>query len=282
MTFGKFNAEWLAIECGVELTAKAVTGANGETVQAELTLVNGSEKAITGAKASFAAQNAWTFGAAAFADVAAGSSATVTVPVTIPASAKAGSYNVTAKASYGTSEFSAVVAVTVTGGAAPTLGLDVVGSRTDKGRDLATTPYTVGEKLPYQFAVTSLSNVTSNVAPVSGNFDPFLPPAGGNCRWNNLGMWANYTCGTPRHAVTADELANGFFVPLTTWSASAPAWKPRRSPSRASEVDVLVRNPRTVGHRGRRVERRRRQRPGRCRRHRHHHRHRQPTPATSP
>ncbi|WP_104109957.1 exo-alpha-sialidase [Arthrobacter sp. N199823] len=243
MTFGKFNTEWLGIECGVELTAKAVTGANGETVQAELTLVNGSEKAITGAKASFAAQNAWTFGTSAFADVAAGSSATVTVPVTIPASAKAGSYSVTAKVSYGTSEFSAVVPVTVTGGAAPTIGLGVVGSRTDSSRDLAATPYTVGEKLPYQFAVTSLSNVTSNVAPVAGNFDPFLPPAGGNCRWNNLAMWANYTCGTPRHAVTADELANGFFIPLTTWSVTSTGLASKTFTITGSEVDVLARNP---------------------------------------
>lgn len=243
MTFGKFNAEWLAIECGVELTAKAVTGANGATVQAELTLVNGSEKAITGAKAGFTAQNAWTFGTSTFADVPAGASATVTVPVTIPASAKAGSYNVTAKAGYGTSEFSAVVPVTVTGGAAPTLGLDVVGSRTDKGRDLAATPYAVGEKLPYQFAVTSLSNVVSNVAPVAGNFDPFLPPAGGNCRWNNLAMWANYTCGTPRHAVTADELANGFFVPLTTWSVTSTGLDSKTFTITGGEVDLLVRNP---------------------------------------
>ncbi|MFC8304312.1 exo-alpha-sialidase [Specibacter sp. NPDC057265] len=243
MTFGKFDAEWLGIECGVELTAKAVAGANGETVQAEMTLVNGSDKTITGAKATFAAQNAWTFGTAAFADVPAGESATVTVPVTIPASAKAGSYSVTARVAYGSSEFSAVVPVTVTGGAAPTIGLDVVGSRTDKGRDLTTTPYTVGEKLPYQFAVTSLSNVTANVAPVSGNFDPFLPPAGGNCRWNNLAMWANYTCGTPRHAVTADELANGFFIPLTTWSVTSAGLASQTFTITGNEVDVLARKP---------------------------------------
>ncbi|MEV8145488.1 sialidase family protein [Specibacter sp. NPDC078709] len=243
MTFGKFNAAWLDIECGVEATAKAITGANGATVDAEITLVNGSSKTISGAKASFAHQNAWTFGSAAFADIAAGASATVTVPVTIPASAKAGNYSVTAKVSYGTSEFSAVVPVTVTGGAAPTLGLDVVGSRTDLNRDLATTPYTVGEKLPYQFKVTSLSNVTSNVAPTAGNFDPLLPPAGGNCRWNNLAMWANYTCGTPRHAVTADELANGFFVPQTTWQVTASGMETLVLNVTGTEVDVLARNP---------------------------------------
>ncbi len=243
MTFGKFNAEWLDIQCGVALTAKAVTGANGETVQAELTLVNGGQKAIAGAKASFTPQNAWTFGTADFADVAAGSSATVTVPVTIPASAKAGTFNVTAKASYGTSEFSAVVPVTVTGGAAPTIGLDVLGSRTDKGRDLATTPYTVGEKLPYQFAVTNLSNVTASITPVAGNFDPFLPPAGGNCRWNNLAMWANYSCGTPRHAVTAEELADGFFVPASTWTASSAGLETKTFTFTGDAVDLLVRNP---------------------------------------
>ncbi|MBP2412991.1 sialidase-1 [Arthrobacter stackebrandtii] len=243
MTFAKFNAEWLDIECGVELTAKAVTGANGETVQAELTLANNGKTTIAGAKATFAAQNAWTFGTADFADVAAGSSATVTVPVTIPASAKAGSYKITAKASYGTREFSAVVPVTVTGGAGAMLGLDVAGSRTDVSRDLAATPYTVGEQVPYQFKVTSLSNISSNVAPTAGNFNPFLPPAGGNCRWNNLSMWADYTCGTPRHAVTADELANGFFVPQTTWQAAASGMETLVLDVTGDEVDLLVRNP---------------------------------------
>ena len=243
MTFGKFNAEWLDIECGVELTAAALTGDNGATVEAELTLVNGSKNAITGAKASFLKQNAWTFGSADFADVAPGAQATVKVPVTIPASARAGTYNVTAKVNYGTRELSAVVAVTVTGGADATLGLDVVGSRTDTNRDLAVNPYGVGELVPYQFVVTSLSNVTSNVAPVSGNFAPLLPPAAGNCRWNGLSTWANYTCKTPRHAVTADELAEGFFVPVTTWEVTSTGMESKRFTFTGEEVDLMVRNP---------------------------------------
>ncbi len=243
MTFGKFNAEWLDIECGVEATAKAITGANGATVDAEITLINGSSKTITGAKATFTRQNAWAFGSADFADIAAGTSATVTVPVTIPASAKAGTLNVTAKVTYGTREFSAVVPVTVTGGAASVLGLDVVGSRTDTSRDLTANPYAVGEQVPYQFKVTSLSNVSSNVAPTAGNFNPFLPPAGGNCRWNNLPMWADYTCGTPRHAVTADELANGFFIPQSTWQVAATGLETLVLDVTGTEVDVLARNP---------------------------------------
>lgn len=242
MTFGKFNAEWLDIECGVELAAKAVSGANGATVQAELTLTNGSDKAITGATAGFAPANAWSFGAADFPSVAAGTSATVSVPVTIPASAKAGTINVTAKVSYGTRELSAVVPVTVTGGAESMLGLDVVGSRTDKGRDLAADPYEVGERVPYQFVVTSLSNVTSNVQPVSGNFAPFVPPGAGNCRWNGLAMWANYTCGTPRHAVTADELLDGFFVPRTTWSVAGTGLETKTFTITGDEVDLKARN----------------------------------------
>lgn len=247
MTFGKFNAEWLDIECGVELTATAVTGDNGATVEAWLTLVNGSKSAITGAKASFLKQNAWTFGTADFADVAAGAQATVKVPVTIPASARAGTYNVTAKVNYGTRELSAVVPVTVTGGADATLGLDVVGSRTDTGRDLAANPYAVGELVPYQFVVTSLSNVTSSVAPVSGNFAPFLPPAAGNCRWNGLSTWANYTCKTPRHAVTTDELTQGFFVPVTIWEVASTGMESKRFTFTGDEVDLIARNPQLTG-----------------------------------
>ena len=244
MTFGKFNAEWLDIQCGVSMTAKALTGANGATVQAELTLVNDGKNAIAGAKGSFAATPGWVFGSTALADVAPGATATVTVPVTIPDYLKAGTSSITATIKYGQSTLSAVVPVTVTGGATSNVvGLDIVGSRTDKSRDLATTPYTVGEALPYQFVVTSLSNITAKSLPLTGNFSPFVPEGAGNCRFGVLNVGASYTCSTPKHAVTGAELADGFFVPLTTWEATGAGAATKNYTVTGDEVDLLVRNP---------------------------------------
>ena len=244
MTFGKFNAEWLDIQCGVSMTAKAVTGGNGATVQAEMTLVNDGKNTIAGAAGSFTARPGWTFGSTALPEVKPGATATVSVPVTIPDYLKAGPASITATIKYGQSSLSAVVPVTVTGGATSNVvGVDIVGSRTDKSRDLATSPYAVGEQLPYQFVVTSMSNVQAAVVPLTGNFLPFLPPAGSNCRFGALAVGAGYTCGTPKHTVTADELANGFFVPLTTWEVTGASAATKNYTITGEEVDLLVRNP---------------------------------------
>ena len=248
MTFGKFDAAWLGVDCASAITgtvsAAPVSGANGTTVQAKLTIKNDGNAAVDGATATFAAKAGWVLGATVVPTVAPGASVTVDVPVTIPSYAKAGTVTLTANVSAGGPALTAPVPVTVTGGAtANIVGLDVKGSATDTTRDLAANPYPVGAAVPYKFVVTSLSNIVGNVVPVTGNFNPLLPPLPGNCRWNNLAAEGSFTCSSPKHAVTESELAQGFFVPATTWSISGTGAETQNYTITGAEVDLLVRKP---------------------------------------
>ncbi len=249
ITFGKFDAAWLGVDCigtmNAALTAANATGANGATVDAELTVTNNGTEALSGATASFTAKAGWDLGSAVVPDIAAGATATVKVPLTIPSYAKAGSATLTASLSRGSQSVTANVPVTITGGATENVaGLAVKGSATDLARDLAANPYAAGEAVPYQFRVDSLSNVTAAAVPVSGNFKPFTPAdGGGNCRYLALNAGSGYTCSTPKHFVTADELADGFFVPATEWEATATGAATQKYSITGAEVDLLARKP---------------------------------------
>ncbi|WP_427004240.1 exo-alpha-sialidase [Pseudarthrobacter sp. H2] len=249
ITFGKFNAEWLDVYCGASVSAKAITGDNGATVNAELTVSNTGESALEGATATFAALPGWTFGSVAVPSVPAGGAVTVSVPVTIPAYAKAGTANIAAKVVAGARSVSAPAKVTITGGSTATIvGADIKGQRNDAGRDLAAAPYAAGDAVPYKFTVTSLGNITESVVPQTGNFKPFVPAdGGGNCRFMTLAVWAGYDCGTPKHTVTADEAAQGFFVPATTWQVTGTGATTQNYAITGNEVDLMVRTPRLAG-----------------------------------
>lgn len=120
---------------------------------------------------------------------------------------------------------------------------DITGARTDTGRDLATQPYTAGENLPYAFDVRSATPYSTWVVPTSGPFTPFLPAGPGNCRYRGLAAFAAYTCSTPQHLVTEDEVAAGFFVARTTWQVG-PAEGPFQDFTvDGGEVDLKVREP---------------------------------------
>ncbi|WP_461635410.1 DUF7507 domain-containing protein [Glutamicibacter soli] len=103
--------------------------------------------------------------------------------------------------------------------------LSIEGERADAGRDLDSNPYTAGEKLAYTFTVKNTGNINQWVVQTEGNFAPFAakpvgePSDAGNCRYSSLAAGASYRCTTPRHTVTAEELADGFFTPLSTWPA---------------------------------------------------------------
>lgn len=127
------------------------------------------------------------------------------------------------------------------------LGAEITGERTDTARDLATDPYTVGEAVPYRFRVDSTSPMTAAVVPVAGAFAPFLPPGPGNCRYLSLPAFGGYDCGTPRHTVTEEDLARGYFDATTEWTVSAGTQTPATITVEAPEVDLLVRNPRVAG-----------------------------------
>ena len=65
IVFAKFNAEWLNPFCGAQVTAAALSGANGATVQAQISVKNVGDTALEGATATFTTQAGWVFGSAA-------------------------------------------------------------------------------------------------------------------------------------------------------------------------------------------------------------------------
>jgi sialidase-1 len=85
------------------------------------------------------------------------------------------------------------------------------------------------------------------VAPTAGNFSPFVPEGPGNCRYSALPAGQGYACATPRHTVTAEEAAQGFFVPKTTWEVSAAGQSTRTYEVDGGEVDLKVREARIEG-----------------------------------
>ena len=244
ITFGKFNAEWLGVYCGASVSASAFSAANGATVQVDLTVRNTGATALDGATASFQALPGWTFGSVSVPSVPSGSQVVVSVPVTVPSYAKAGTTKIAARVTAGEQSVTAPVAVTISGGATTNIvGAHIVGARGDAGRDLATSPYTAGQKVPYTFTVTSLGNITENVVPVTGNFSPFVPAGEGNCRFNSLTVWGSYVCSTPFHTVTAAEVAQGYFVPVTTWQVTGTGATTQNYTITGDEVDLRVRTP---------------------------------------
>ena len=102
-------------------------------------------------------------------------------------------------------------------------GVSISGTRTDTSRDLAANPYTAGQSVSYSFTVRNNNAGTVTVTPMAGNFAPLTAPGTGNCRYLSLAPGASYVCTTPAHTVTAEEVAQGYFVPDTTWAISGAA-----------------------------------------------------------
>ena len=85
------------------------------------------------------------------------------------------------------------------------------------------------------------------MVPTAGNFSPFVPDGPGNCRYGVLPAGQGYTCATPRHTVTAEEAAQGFFVPKTTWEVSAAGQTSQDYTIDGGEVDLKVRDAQLEG-----------------------------------
>ncbi|WP_404430003.1 exo-alpha-sialidase [Microbacterium lacus] len=124
------------------------------------------------------------------------------------------------------------------------LGATITGQRADAGRDLETSPYSAGEQVPYSFRIDSTSPVAATIAPTEGTFAPLVPPGAGNCRWTNLAAFGGYDCTTPRHTVTAEEVADGYFTASSTWTISTSGLTAATLEVDGGEVDVAARSPR--------------------------------------
>ncbi|SEE75004.1 sialidase-1 [Arthrobacter alpinus] len=102
-------------------------------------------------------------------------------------------------------------------------GVTISGMATNMSRNLDTNPYTAGEKVSYSFTVTNKNAGAVTVTPTAGNVEPLVAPATGNCRYLSLAAGGSYNCSTPSHTITSGELAQGYFVPGTSWAISGAA-----------------------------------------------------------
>ncbi|WP_423183830.1 exo-alpha-sialidase [Arthrobacter sp. NyZ413] len=247
ITFGKFDKAWLS-PIAATITPASATVANGGSTKLSVTVANGDSVPLPASTVGLDALQDWTSTTADLPALDPGASVTVQLTVGSPSYAKAGAVPLTARLTAGPATVSAPVSMTVTGGSAENVvGAYIFGARNDAGRDLASQPYTAGSLVPYKFRVYSTGNVVESVVPQSGNFQPFLPPGAGNCRFSSLGVWGNFLCGTPQHTVSADEMAQGFFVPSTVWQVTGTGASTRNYTVTGDEVDLLVRNPRLDG-----------------------------------
>lgn len=100
--------------------------------------------------------------------------------------------------------------------------VSISGTPQNPERDTGTTPYAVGEALAYNFTVRNNGSTAVTVEPTAGSFAPFLAADGaGNCRFQSLAAGASYSCTTPKHTVTREELDRGYFQPTTAWKAGS-------------------------------------------------------------
>ncbi|MFC9932713.1 exo-alpha-sialidase [Glutamicibacter sp. NPDC127525] len=221
MQFASFDEEWLNYVCA-PMQASTFKADAGTTVDVPVTITNQEAQTISGT-IDIGASNLFNAAATQVTDLASGQSTTVNVPITIAATALGVQSLQLQFTSASGSTSQATIAAQVAG--QEVTGIEVVGQRGDASRDLAADPYAVGEKVPYSFRVSNIGNINQWVVPAEGNFSPFAAkPVGesspaGNCRYSNLGADKSYTCATPRHEVTDQEIADGYFVPQTRWTS---------------------------------------------------------------
>lgn len=119
-------------------------------------------------------------------------------------------------------------------------GITITAQPSDVTRDVLVNPFTQNEQLGVTFKVRNTRSTTVTVVPTAGDFIPFTPNHGqGNCRWTNLAPGASYECVKPKHTVTAADLAQGYFQPVTSWQVGGET-KTLTTPAIALRANVAT------------------------------------------
>ncbi|MFF2487962.1 exo-alpha-sialidase [Microbacterium sp. NPDC058062] len=225
MRLSTFDEDWLNYACA-PLSAPDQQLAAGATVTVPVTVTNQEDAALTG-DISFYTPAGWTASTAAVTGLAPGASTTVDVTVTAPAGAQ-GTQRLQAAF---TASDGRVSQFTTTFALPAPLGLTLTSTLTSPARDVVANPYQGGDVLAYTVRVVSTANIVTLVTPKEANFTTgFLPTA---CRWQNLPALGAYNCTTPRHTITADDVARGWYTPEFSFTVA-----PASDPSAATTVSV--------------------------------------------
>ncbi|MBD3943879.1 exo-alpha-sialidase [Microbacterium sp. NEAU-LLC] len=215
MQLSTFDETWLNYVCA-PLSAPAQQATAGASVTVPVTVTNQEQAPLTG-DVTFFTPTGWTATTAHVTALAPDASVTVEVAVTTPADGQ-GTQNL--QAAFTASDGRLSQSTTAFRLPAP-LGATLTSTLTSPSRDVVASPYQVGDVLAYTVRVVSTSDVVTTVTPNEANFTSgFLPTA---CRWQNLPARDAYNCTTPRHTITADDLARGWYAPEFSFTVAPPA-----------------------------------------------------------
>ena len=215
MQFSSFDEAWLNYACA-PLSAPEQAASAGATVSVPVTVTNQEQAPLTG-EVTFFTPDGWTAATAAVTALAPGAAVTVDIAVTTSSTAQ-GTHSLQAAF---TASDGRVSQSTVAFRLPAPLGATLTSTLTSPERDVVADPYQEGDVLAYTVRVVSTSDVVTTVTPEAANFTSgFLPTA---CRWQNLAARGAYNCTTPRHTVTADDLAKGWYAPEFSFTVAPPA-----------------------------------------------------------
>lgn len=216
--FAQFNLAWLQ-GVGASITARPVTVERGTTLTFDLTIENQAGGALHVDGLDLALPEGWSVEFSAPEKILPGRSVTVPVTLTVPASARGGSYTIGVTLTSADRMARGTIAVTVPKTAEETDGrISVTGGTLTNPKS---TGYQVGDVLRFSYRVTNLSSTVTTVVP-NGNLRDLDPAVDSrNCRWRNLPADGAYTCSSPYHIVTQSDLSAGYFTPRTTWTSTS-------------------------------------------------------------
>lgn len=240
ISFASFDQEWLNATCASTVVPDT-TVATGATVLVPVQVTNQNQAPLAASRLTIDAPVGWSATTVDVPALAVGQSATVRVALTASATAAATTANnpVRVQSVLTTADGTQARAygyVTVTGGpAGPVTSLAVFGKYTTD-RDVAAQPYTVGERVPYSFRVYN-TGTTAYRSTATGNLTNLSP----GCNWSSLPAGGTYLCSLAYRVVTADDLADGFFVPETRWFMNAT--QATSVPLTGDPVDLVDRRP---------------------------------------